>query len=172
MHSCSNLEILYSIGTIGNRWTFCVLYTLWFCLSCLGLPNMWKYPCSAQWRWEMDSASLLAKTGPQLKQLWAAKMGWFNSHRFWTQNAVRVTKPLVRSIFNATSTWKMSVSLSCRNNFYKNVGRTRIRRVVWGRVLINSLVVFWPFLLLQSFFSIYSPTSACITGNSTWSSLD
>ena len=39
--------------------------------KCRSKPNplLWKYIRSAQWRWEMNSADLLAKTGLYLAKL-------------------------------------------------------------------------------------------------------
>ena len=63
---------------------------------------MWKYLRSVQWCWEMDSTSLLAKTG-QTEAVVGCKNGLLQSTSFLTQNAVGVGKFVRSTFFDAIS---------------------------------------------------------------------
>ena len=88
-------------------------------------PLLWKYIRSAQWRWEMNSADLLAKRASTWQSC-ELKKGKPNSERFWPQNAGRVDESILRWTFFKKLFWTQYVRLpSTRTMFLRNHGTVK-----------------------------------------------
>ena len=88
-------------------------------------PLLWKYIRSAQWRWEMNSADLLAKTGLYLAKLWAEKrkteLGTFLTTKCWKGWRKHLAMNFFKKLF-----WTQNVRFaSTRTTFLRNHGTVK-----------------------------------------------
>ena len=95
--------------------------------KCRSKPNplLWKYIRSAQWRWEMNSADLLAKTGLYLAKLWAEKrkteLGTFLATKCWKGWRKQLAMNFLKKLF-----WTQNVRFaSTRTTFLRNHGTVK-----------------------------------------------